>query len=745
MSKARVLADFISDGSEFADGTISVSEVSGAAPLASPTFTGSVTVPNITSTGNISLGDDDEIRLGDADDFQLFHDGFHTRLYNNTGDLHIRNLSDDKKVLIQTDDGSGGHTNYFIADGTTGETQLHHLGSEKLSTSSTGVDITGEVKADKFTNDEALPDIRPSLLLDFANSKTLDPRITFTRGSTATYWDGHTTTKAEENLITYSQDVSQSTWGATNGTLTNNAATAPDGTTTAAQFTVDSTSSSTHYAQADFVMPASSEFTTSFYVKANGYDYIYSRLGVVGDKGAVFNLSTGAVHSTTSGTTATITDVGNSWYRCTYTATSNSSTQADLYIFPSDNTSAAPQGNPIMNGDGTSGYYLWGAQCEIRSSATAYTPTTSSPIVKYQPVLQTAASGEARFDHDPVTGESKGLLIEEARTNRMLMSERITSSSWSRAGTIRTGDVAIAPDGTQSADWLQHENSSVNYIYQSVSVTQGDPYTISCYVKKPPYRGSNSFYFNWDNTNVTVDLSTSTPSFANIDGSEHVGNGWYRFWKTITASSSTINTYTYPNIGRNPYYGGLVWGFQLERGNFPTSYIKTESSTVTRSVDTAKMTSSAFADFYSINEISVYGEFERGWTNSLINNFYPMVMAVTDGTSGVDNALSVYVSRGFEFTFESRAAGSGTAVLAPPTVSASEPHKFAGCLKTDDFAMSFDGSSVYTDNSGLSPVNVDELWIGSRNGSFGYTGTIKKLAFYPQRLSNATLQAMTEE
>ncbi len=43
----------------------------------------------------------------------------------------------------------------------------------------------------------AMPDVRPSLLLDFANSKTLDPRITFTRGSTATYWDGHTTTKAE--------------------------------------------------------------------------------------------------------------------------------------------------------------------------------------------------------------------------------------------------------------------------------------------------------------------------------------------------------------------------------------------------------------------------------------------------------------------------------------------------------------------------------------------------------------------
>ena len=50
MSKARTLADFISDGSPLADGTISVSEVSGAAPLASPTFTGGIDV-----TGTVSV------------------------------------------------------------------------------------------------------------------------------------------------------------------------------------------------------------------------------------------------------------------------------------------------------------------------------------------------------------------------------------------------------------------------------------------------------------------------------------------------------------------------------------------------------------------------------------------------------------------------------------------------------------------------------------------------------------------
>ena len=52
MTKARILADFISDGSPLADGTISVAEVTGAAPLASPTFTGTATVSgNLTVDG----------------------------------------------------------------------------------------------------------------------------------------------------------------------------------------------------------------------------------------------------------------------------------------------------------------------------------------------------------------------------------------------------------------------------------------------------------------------------------------------------------------------------------------------------------------------------------------------------------------------------------------------------------------------------------------------------------------------
>jgi cytoskeletal protein CcmA (bactofilin family) len=67
MTKARILADFISDGSSLADGTISVAEVSGAAPLASPTFTGTVVATSLDISGDIDVDGTTNLDVVDID------------------------------------------------------------------------------------------------------------------------------------------------------------------------------------------------------------------------------------------------------------------------------------------------------------------------------------------------------------------------------------------------------------------------------------------------------------------------------------------------------------------------------------------------------------------------------------------------------------------------------------------------------------------------------------------------------
>ena len=124
MSKARTLANLISDNAELADGQISVAEVVGAAPTASPTF-----------TGNIDAGDNVKIRLGDSDDLQIYsnnNNSFITEsgsgsLFVNASNLVLRNTSGE----------------YYFYGNSDGAVNLYHDNEPKLATTATGIDVTG--------------------------------------------------------------------------------------------------------------------------------------------------------------------------------------------------------------------------------------------------------------------------------------------------------------------------------------------------------------------------------------------------------------------------------------------------------------------------------------------------------------------------------------------------------------------------------------------------------------------------
>jgi len=136
MSKARTLANLISDNAELADGQISVAEVVGAAPTASPTF-----------TGNIDAGDNVKIRLGDSDDLQIYHDGSNSYINEVAdGDLLIR--TNGSGIRLQKNDGQN-----MVKALTGGAVQLYYNNQDKLATTATGIDVTGTVTSDGLTVD----------------------------------------------------------------------------------------------------------------------------------------------------------------------------------------------------------------------------------------------------------------------------------------------------------------------------------------------------------------------------------------------------------------------------------------------------------------------------------------------------------------------------------------------------------------------------------------------------------------
>jgi hypothetical protein len=769
-------------GAKTVDGTLGVAQGGTGATTASdardnlglgttdsPTFAG-LTVTGTTSFSDISISDVGDIAVdsvsGDADpDTKITFAGSNvlnieaggstvqsvtTSGIGVTGNITVSGTVDGRDIAADGTKIDGIEASADVTDtanvtaaGALMDSELTNIAAVKALDQ--GVATTDTPTFAGINNTESRPTIRPALMFDFANSKAIDPRATFSRGTTATYWDGKTTVKAEENLIPNSQNFDGSGWSATDGTLTDDAATAPDGTTTAGQFTIN-TGGGAHYIQSDFVLSPSVQFTLSFYVKANGYDYIYSRLGVVGDKGAVFNLATASVHSTTSNTTATIVDAGNGWYRCTYTSTSNSSTQADLYIFPSDNTTVAADGNPSVTGDGSSGFYIWGVQCERRGEASAYLETGSSvPLIKFQPVLQTAAAEVARFDHDPIDKECKGLLIEEGRTNLILQSENFGSGTWTKVGLRKFYDAAIAPDGTQTADWIQHSNAAqTHYFYQTVSVTSGEDYIYSGYVKKPPYGSSNDVRFFWDTGDINIDFTGDDPVFTGATGYEHVGNGWWRFWKVFTASVSSLNTFTYASQNRILDTGFMFWGLQLESrdgsyaGDYPSSYIKTTSAQVTRGSESFRID---LDDVYQGGDVTIYTE-----ASGLGDTDYTRLVLLSDNTNynriQIVESESSNIIQAFVNTINSTQANVG--VSFDPAENAF--YKTAMAVSQDDVAISANGLAPATETTVNLPAGINRMWLGSLNSAVPDSGArFKKVALYSARLSNATLQAMTEE
>ena len=697
-----------------------------------------------TMTGNLALGDNVKATFG-AGDLEIFHDGLNSYVSDTgTGDIIV------KGDFVRLQD-SGG-TNLLTADGNDA-VSLFYAGGSRLSTTATGIDVTGTVQADQYNNDEALPDVRPSLLLDFANSKTLDPRITFTRGSTATFYDGKTTAKAEENLFRHSQEFNNGAWGKSDSAVSANSIAAPDGTTTADTVTADGGSAIGHSVSVigGTATISSAAATVSVYAKKGSQSVL--QILFYGPASNIFqnyNLDNGSLGSgggsSSEQTSQSITDVGNGWYRCTVSG-NFSSNNASTTVFSIKSSATSARAATETN-SGT--IYLWGAQLEQRSSATAYTPTTSSPIVKYQPALQTAASGAARFDHSPTTGESKGLLIEEARTNLIPYSADFSNSAWVKVRAAVYSNQVIAPDGTQTADNVVGTTvSGEHYIQDDLTAATGT-FTDSVFVKA---NGVTSFII--DPVHVGADEgATQTATFNLSNGTigslpsnttatiTDVGNDWYRCTLTFTITGTLSGSYGVRlrlSVTGDGYKGVHLWGAQREAGSFATSYIPTSGSTVTRPLENAEITD---ISFLNPTELTVYFESEQA-----PNHEYRRWFAFGNNTNGTME-YSIWSDPNGYINSYVRINGVNQSSVSTQIAEGTDV-KIAYSIAEGKVAMSVNGAAAGTGTSvNLAGVNLTRLRIGrgEENGSNRFAGKpIKKLAVYPKALSDATLKAMTTE
>lgn len=404
-----------------------------------------------------------------------------------------------------------------------------------------------------------------------------------------------------------------------------------------------------------------------------------------------------------------------------------------------------------------------------RSLPAAYGPTPSfsrastGTYFTSSGLLTSAAINGPRFNHvyNGSSWVSKGLLVEEQRTNNLLQSEDLTVTWTANRGSI-TSNTTVAPDGTTTADrFVESTANGVHGPVQTPVTTTAAAYTVSGFFRA----GTRSvvvmrfqdYATGLNGVGAEFDLSAGTISApAVVIGAftspsatiSNVGGGWYRC--TVTGTTNTtqcslrIETCTTAGAFSAALFQGSSytgdgssyfdsWGYQLEAGSFATSYIPTHTSAVTRSADVCQITGTNFSGLWNEpgGTLVAEGDTPASGTKSLVS-----------ADNATANESSVLQTVGTDPLFVVTDGGVAQVSIDAGTVVYGTAFKLAAAYAINDFAVSKDAAAVVTDTSGTIPTPT-QLNIGADAAGNYVCGHIARLRYYSTRLTNAKLQELS--
>jgi len=383
-----------------------------------------------------------------------------------------------------------------------------------------------------------------------------------------------------------------------------------------------------------------------------------------------------------------------------------------------------------------------------RGPTPVFTRASTGTFVGSNGFIQSAAINAPRFDYDPVALECKGLLIEESRTNLAINSQ--TPSGWiSGNGTVTDQGLTTSPSGLNDGYLAGVDTADISPANTS-SLPSG-AYTISVFLKRNNTNwvilqlnhGTNTNIANaWFNlaTGVKGSVSAGAGSLTSITSAiTNVGNGWYRCSITATIPTSgavraiIISTPSDANAARVSGAIYAIWGFQIEAGAFPTSYIPTTTSALTRSADVCSISGADFSSFYNQSEGTLFASgITRGY----------LVMASSGANS---NQIAIFRNPSpLYMRFDVAVGGSYGAQINGATIIGDSFNKIAGAYAANNVRTAFNGALGTQDTTVAIPSNLTTLNIGSQSlGAAPHSGHVTHIQYFNKSLSNAKLQSLT--
>jgi hypothetical protein len=496
-------------------------------------------------------------------------------------------------------------------------------------------------------------------------------------------WAG--TEQVASNGIQYSEQFSL--WSASSMTATEDQIAAPDGTLTADL--INESGNTSHSMSRAYSAVAGQIYTFSCHFKNNNRRYAVLGSGNFNNFIATFDLLTGTTATAFAGVQAGMSDIGDGWWRCwmTFRATTNVSS---IFRVGVNNSNSGSIQEYVSQGLSV---YAWGAQLDLGAEMTPYKrtgafTTTNTPLRPAE--------------------TCNGLLIEEARTNRLLWCRDATQTNWTKTDITAAKD-QTGIDGVANAASSLTATADAGTCIQTITLASGSR-TGSVYLKRLTGTGV-----------VQVSLDGSTWSTVELSDTE---------WRRIVLSGTVTNPVVGVRIAVSGDAVAMDFG-QVEDGAFVTSPILTTGASATRSADVQSIGGEAFMSFYKSQEFTSYHEstiFAATTRNTLVSYVGNRCQFKIDGI----NPALIVISNGPTNTIS--IVGANLPLLTSNKTAFSLGERY-------DFAIAangvFSGIGVT-----ISPFFATSLSIGTYSTE-QFSGYIKRIVHLNQTVSKDGLLEMT--
>jgi len=400
------------------------------------------------------------------------------------------------------------------------------------------------------------------------------------------------------------------------------------------------------------------------------------------------------------------------------------------------------------------------------SDIITFTRASSATYFNSAGVLTTAANNVPRLDYNPATLAPRGLLIEEQRVNS-IRNNTMQGAVAGTPGTLPTnwqqnsGTVAVNVVGTGTENGITYIDlqfvGTPNQTFANIRfdtntqivAANGQAWTSSFYVRR--IAGATTNITDIDNRIYFRDagggsIQESGASILSLLSNSSINN------------SRTINSLTAANASIVRINNGINFGLtigaaiditlriglpQLEQGAFPTSVIPTTTAAATRSADAASV--NTLSPWYNAAEGTLYADWTSLAPNGAPGGLY-YAATLTDNTT---------TSAAIQLTIQSRALNNQIRIWQSVTGGGLDESiqpsftSFQGKAATNygggiNVSASANGGAVVTMVNPLQSSAFNALQLGAASGNTGYlNGHIRRITFYPRRLAQAELQALT--